>query len=94
MSWESDGIEKKKKKKNRLFKIWGLSNWKMKFPLADKKTVEKHVWVGVRRQAMWSTLHLSPLMYSSENVPWKFGLCDSGVQGRCLNFIFKFKFVI
>lgn len=81
MSWESDGKEKKKKK-NRLFEIWGLSNWKMKFPLADKKTVEKHVWVGVRRQAMWSTFHLSPLMYSSENVPWKSGLCDwsSGVM--------------
>ena len=40
MSWESDGKEKKKKQ-TRLFEIWGLSNWKMKFPLADKKTVVK-----------------------------------------------------
>ena len=40
MSWESDGKEKKKRS-NRLFDIWGLSNWKIKFLLTDKKTVEK-----------------------------------------------------
>lgn len=37
--------EEKKKKSNRLFEIWRLSNWKVNFPLTDEKTVEKHVWV-------------------------------------------------
>ena len=46
MSWESDGKEKKKRS-NRLFDVWGLSNWKIKFLLTDKKTVEKYVWVGL-----------------------------------------------
>lgn len=94
--WVGKVMEKKKKKRsNRLFDVWGLSNWKIKFLLTDKKTVEKYVWVGLEgRQCgaylIWVLLCIQVKMFP----PWEFGLCDSGVQGRCLNFIFKFKFVI